>query len=283
MAKIEIRCPSCSKWDNIEISDNATKDAKRGILVMDINAGMICEHSFIAYVDKNLIVRDCLITDFKIESLEDSSAQKIQDDIPARAEPVKYDLIKLNIPESVMANILRGTFLGKKIILISDNLFLANHVINFFKLTLKDFFEINILAMSKEDFKQNKKKFDDYLVLEKRKIIQDRDKILDSVKVVEEKSFAQKYLNEYNSVSGLIILKNEIKKAFEYSKTLAQYLRDPEKIKVSTSKHLIDIISEMYNERIPSDYLIFLIDIVKNYFKVDAINIDGVTNFLGIL
>lgn len=283
MAKIEIRCPTCSKWDNIEISDNATKDAKRGILVMDINAGMICEHSFIAYVDKNLIVRDCLITDFKIESLEDSSAQKIQDDIPARAEPVKYDLIKLNIPESVMANILRGTFLGKKIILISDNLFLANHVINFFKLTLKKFFEINILAMSMEDFKQNKKKFDDYLVLEKRKIIQDRDKILDSVKVVEEKSFAQKFLNEYNSVSGLIILKNEIKKAFEYSKTLAEYLRDPEKIKVSTSKHLIDIISEMYNERIPSDYLIFLIDIVKNYFKVEVPKIDGVSNFLGIL
>ena len=283
MAKIEIRCPTCSKWDNIEISDNATKDAKRGILVMDINAGMICEHSFIAYVDKNLIVRDCLITDFKIESLEDSSAQKIQDDIPAGAEPVKYDLIKLNIPESVMANIFRGTFLGKKIILISDNLFLTNHVINFFKLTLKDFFEINILAMSKEDFKQNKKRFDDYLVLEKRKIIQDRDKILDSVKVVEEKSFAQKFLNEYNSVSGLIILKNEIKKAFEYSKTLAEYLRDPEKIKVSTSKHLIDIISEMYNERIPSDYLIFLIDIVKNYFKVEVPKIDGVTNFLGIL
>lgn len=283
MAKIEIRCPICSKWDNIEISDNATKDAKRGILVMDINAGMICEHSFIAYVDKNLIVRDCLITDFKIESLEDSSAQKIQDDIPAGTEPVKYDLIKLNIPESVMANIFRGTFLGKKIILISDNLFLTNHVINFFKLTLKDLFEINILAMSMEDFKQNKKKFDDYLVLEKRKIIQDRDKILDSVKVVEEKSFAQKFLNEYNSVSGLIILKNEIKKAFEYSKTLAQYLRDPEKIKASTSKHLIDIISEMYNERIPSDYLIFLIDIVKNYFNVEVPKIDGVTNFLGIL
>ena len=283
MAKIDIRCPTCSKWDNIEISDNATKDAKRGILVMDINAGMICEHSFIAYVDKNLIVRDCLITDFKIESFEDSSAQKIQGDIPAGAEPIKYDLIKLNIPESVMANIFRGTFLGKKIILISDNLFLANHVINFFKLTLKNFFEINILAMSMEDFKQNKKKFDDYLVLEKRKIIQDKDKILDSVKVVEEKSFAQKYLNEYNSVSGLIILKNEIKKAFEYSKTLAEYLRDPEKIKVSTSKHLIDIISEMYNERIPSDYLIFLIDIVKNYFKVEVPKIDGVTNFLGIL
>ena len=283
MAKIEIRCPTCSKWDNIEISDNATKDAKRGILVMNINAGMICEHSFIAYVDKNLIVRDCLITDFKIESFEDSSSQNIQGDIPAGAEPIKYDLIKLNIPESVMANIFRGTFLGKKIILISDNLFLANHVINFFRLTLKDFFEINILAMSKEDFKQNKKKFDDYLVLEKRKIIQDRDKILDSVKVVEEKSFAQKFLNEYNSVSGLIILKNEIKKAFEYSKTLAEYLRDPEKIKVSTSKHLIDIISEMYNERIPSDYLIFLIDIVKNYFKVEVPKIDGVTNFLGIL
>lgn len=283
MAKVEIRCPVCTKWDNIEISDNATKDAKKGLIVMDISAGMICEHSFIAYVDKNLTVRDCLITDFKIESLEDSNTNKTQDDILAGAEPVKYDLIKLNIPESVMANIFRGTFLGKKIILISDNLFLANHVINFFKFTLKDFFEINIVAMSMEDFKQNKKKFTDYLVLKKRKIIQDKDKILDSVKLGREKSIAQKFLKEYDSVSGLIILKNEIRKAFNYSKTLVEYLRDPEKIKVSTSKNLIDTISDTHNERITIDYLTFLIDIIKNYYKVEVPKIDGVTNFLGIL
>ena len=73
MAKIEVRCPVCSNWDNIEISDDATKNVAKGLLAVHLAAGMICEHGFIAYVDKNLIVRDCLIADFNIEAPEVST------------------------------------------------------------------------------------------------------------------------------------------------------------------------------------------------------------------
>ncbi|KKL80048.1 hypothetical protein LCGC14_2008660, partial [marine sediment metagenome] len=47
--------------------------------------------------------------------------------------------------------------------------------------------------------------------------------------------------------------------------------------------NLIDTISDTHNERITIDYLTFLIDIIKNYYKVEVPKIDGVTNFLGIL
>ena len=82
MAKLEIRCPVCAKWDNIEILDDATKNVKKGLLAVNIAAGMICDHSFIAYVDKNLIVRDCFIADFKIEAPEVEISQKEDNKAP---------------------------------------------------------------------------------------------------------------------------------------------------------------------------------------------------------
>ncbi|MFX0030738.1 MAG: hypothetical protein ACFE8B_16110, partial [Candidatus Hermodarchaeota archaeon] len=78
MAKIEVRCPICSKWDHIEVSDDATKDLEKGLLAVNINSGMICNHSFVAYVDKNFIVRDCLIADFEIKVSDSSTSQETE-------------------------------------------------------------------------------------------------------------------------------------------------------------------------------------------------------------
>ena len=90
MAKVEIRCPICSKWEKIEIADDATEKISKGLIAINIAAGMVCEHSFIAYVDKNLTVRDCLVADFKIELPESTPT-----DEPVKVETdyIKFDLI----------------------------------------------------------------------------------------------------------------------------------------------------------------------------------------------
>ncbi|MFW9940508.1 MAG: hypothetical protein ACFFFT_05665 [Candidatus Thorarchaeota archaeon] len=282
MAKIEVRCPICSKWEKIEISDDATKNITKGLLAVNIAAGMICEHNFIAYVDKNLTVRDCLITDFKIEAPETSATEGIDSTVSPEIKSINYDLIKLNIPELLMASVFKAIFLGKGVIMISDDNFLTDQIIHFFKNAMLNLFENEIIALSKNDYKTEHKIYENYIIFEKRKLIQDIENLIDPKKLDIERSIAKKFLDEYDLVTGLIILRNEIQKAFEFSKTLADFITNSDK-KAWTSKILIDHIYERHNERIQMNYLTFLYDIVKYYFKVDVPKIEGVSKFLGIL
>ena len=282
MAKLQIRCPVCAKWDNIEILDDATKNVKRGLLAVNISSGMICEHSFIAYVDKNLIVRDCFIADFKIEASEAEIAYKEVDKALPETESIKFDLIKLNIPEKLMSMIFKAIFLGKKVILISEDQFLYKHIINFFRYVMQDLFNIDLNILSEASYKKTKNDYDDYLVFKKGNITHDKNKIIDFKKLNIVKRISQKFLAEYDHTTGLIIVRNEIQKAFEYSKALAEFITGDQE-KIFTSKILMDLIKEKQEERIQKDYLTFLLKIVKNYFKVEVPKIDGVSNFLGIL
>ena len=282
MAKIEVRCPICSNWDNIEISDDATKNVAKGLLAVNLTAGMICEHTFIAYIDKNLIVRDCLIADFKIEAPEVLTTEGTEDDIVPEAGSINHDLIKLNIPQLLMASVFKAIFLGKGVIFISVDQFLADHIIYFFKYAMQNLFENDIIAMSKIDYKNDQKNYENYIIFEKRAVIQDKDKSINPKKLKIEKSIAKKFLGEYDLVTGLIILRNEIQKAFEYSKTLVDFITNSEK-KTWTSRILIDHINAVHGERIQMNYFTFLYEIVNHYFKVEIPRTDGVTNFLGIL
>jgi len=282
MAKLQIRCPVCAKWDNIEILDDATKNVKRGLLAVNISPGMICEHSFIAYVDKNLIVRDCFIADFKIEASEAEVAHKEVDKALPDTESIKFDLIKLNIPEKLMAMIFKAIFLGKKVILISEDQFLYKHIINFFRYVMQDLFDIDLNVLSEASYRKTKNDYDDYLVFKKGNITHDKNKIINSKKLNIEKSITQKFFAEYDLTTGLIILRNEIQKAFEYSKTLTEFINNYQE-KIFTSKILMDHISEKQGERIQKDYLTFLLEIAEHYFKIEIPKIDGVSNFLGIL
>ena len=70
MASIKIQCPSCGKKGDFEILDEKIKNVARGLLAVNIAENTICEHSFIAYVDKNFTIRDYL--EIKIPSLSQS-------------------------------------------------------------------------------------------------------------------------------------------------------------------------------------------------------------------
>ncbi|MFX1375289.1 MAG: hypothetical protein ACFFA0_05710 [Promethearchaeota archaeon] len=282
MPKIELRCPICSKWDLIEISYNAPKETKKGLTAVNIKAGMICEHSFIAYIDKNLMVRDCLIADFKIEVPESSRVERIGENVVPEAKLINKDIIKLNVPPIFMASVFKASFLGKTVILILNDQFLANHIIHFFKYAMNNLFNINIFSIPKTEYIDNKEKYSNYIIFERTEVIQDKNEILNPKNLKFEKSIAKKFLDEYDLVTGLIILRNEIQKAFEFSKTLADFIENS-KDKAYNPKILINHIKEIYNERIHKDYLMFLLNIVNHYFKIEVSKIDGVSNFLEFL
>ncbi|MFX0042578.1 MAG: hypothetical protein ACFE8L_06680 [Candidatus Hodarchaeota archaeon] len=282
MAKLEIRCPSCSARGKIEISEDAIKNVTRGVLAVNIAVGMICEHSFIAYVDRNMQIRDYFMADFQIQIPTTSSETVAEDKIVPETESIDFDLIRINIPAILIAQVIRATFYGKKIIVISDLEFLYNHILNFFRYIMQDSFEIDITIISSEDYKTNKKSYKDFLILKDRNIIQDKDKIIDPKKLEIEKTVSEKFLSEYDLMTGLILIRNEIHKAYKYSKTIAELIKN-NKEKVVTSKILVNEIARVHEENIKIPYLKFLIEIVKYYFNVEVPSIDGVTDLLGFL
>ncbi|MFW9826125.1 MAG: hypothetical protein ACFFEY_00710 [Candidatus Thorarchaeota archaeon] len=282
MAKVFVRCPICSKWDKIEISDDATKNVTKGLLAINIASGMICEHSFIAYVDKNLSVRDCLVADFKIELPEGKSSGGTNKTTIADTETIKFDLIKLNISEILLANILRAIFFGKKILIILEQEFLFNHVKNFFKNIMDKTFDFNFNLLQEMDYKKNKNEFKEHIVLKNREIIRDEQQIIDQKGLEFEKNIVQKFFNEYDLTAGLIILRNEIKRIYELSRSVGDFIKNNEG-KLLIAKNIIKHLSEKHKEKVQISYLKFLLNIVQNYFKIDIPKIEGVSNLLGLL
>ncbi len=282
MARIEIRCPICAQWEYIEIADDATKNVTKGLLAINIAAGMICEHSFIAYVDKNLIVRDCLVADFKIELSESAPTADDKEIVIPETETIKLDLIKLNIPDILMVNIIKTIFLGKRVVILSDQEFLYNHLINFFKSIMENTFKFDLKIISELEYKKKKKEYKEHLVFKNREIVRDKEKIINPKKLEFEKAMVQKFTNEYDLMAGVIILRNEIKKCYEFSKSIAELIQNKEG-KAITSKLIIDHILKKHGERIQKPYISSLIDIIHNYFKVEVPKISGVTDLLGFL
>ena len=168
----------------------------------------------------------------------------------------------------------------KKIIILSEDQFLYNHIINFFRNAMQDLFKFGLLIMSEESYKKVKVKYEDYIVFKKSNIIHGKSKLFQYKKLNVEKSITQKFLAEYEPTTGFIILRNEIQKAYEFSKELAEFISDNQK-EIITTKALIDRINEKKKERVKKDYLTFLLNIVKNYFKVEIPKIEGVSDFLG--
>ena len=112
-------------------------------------------------------------------------------------------------------------------------------------------------------------------------IIKDKNEIIRK-KIKIERAIVQKFLTESMSNSSLIILKNEIYKVHLLSKIIINFLKDYKK-KELLLKDLLDYLSEVNDTKIEISYLEFLLDVIKNYFKVDIPNTYTIPNFLKFL
>jgi len=279
MVEVEIYCPKCSKKGKLELEENLLKESKRGISAINVAEDLICEHSFIAYIDKNLNVRDCFITDFKIDipqiELEPIKAEKI----PGQ-EIVDVYLLTLNLLPSFLSNILRACFFKKRILIINDFSLLNPHILNFFKFIFQDTFDIDISLKQGTYYKKEKKKYKDYIVIDKDTIIRDKEKILSPKSNRIEKSIVQNFFAEKEPNVSLLLLKNEVLKAYKLSKDVENYLKGYDKNIELTPKLISNFLEEKYNQKISELYLKFLIKIVQNYFEVDFSKIFNFNDFL---
>lgn len=277
--KLSVSCPKCSVKGFINVSEDAVTKAQRGLVAINIARNTVCEHSFVAYVDKNFKVRDCFIADFNIEISEVSQVKEIGTEGGINIDLIDIDLVKLNFPAELITYTLRGIFLNKQIIILSDLTHLFDNFSNFFKFITQNSFNIDVSFFTNEEYQKNKKQYKLYIVLKGKDVFYDAESAIDLKKLKEEKTIVQKFFDEKDLKSSLIIIKNEMQKIFEMAKTIANFVKE-NKSKAITSKVIMDTLSEIYPNKISLVYANFLIEIVENYFKINVPKDSEVSNFL---
>ena len=281
MKKIEVRCPSCAGRGLIEVSEVEVERAKRGVFAVNVSEGIICEHSFVAYIDKNFTVRDTFMTDFQLELPEQIPKKSIEPKDSTQLDSINVSLIKLNLPASLIVYIIRAILHKRKIVLIFDQPFMFDDVRRFFDYITRNSFETELVVISEDQY--NNESYNDYIVFNSKDVIKDEDGIINVKKLGVERALVQKFFEEYEPIPSLIDLQNGLQKVYELSETIADIVKGLKKKEEVYSKKIIKDLSKIHNVKIKLTYLDFLIEIVENYFKVEVPKSSKVSNFLGTL
>lgn len=281
MVEIKVRCPSCSGVGTIDVQEKVILESKRGIYAINIAKNLICEHSFIAYIDKNLSVRDCFLTDFKLETPEMELEQKIGDKKIPKDDVIDLYLITINLNALLLSFIIRICFYKKKLLILNIPDQLQLHLNNFLKFIFQNTFEFDLSFETSENYQKDQKRYKDYIILRGNEVINDRSKILDPKKINLERTIIQKFLAEKEPKTSLILLRNEIKKVYHLSKEIMALNNNIRKNEELTSKKIIDYFKESKNTAIQVEYLDFILDIVKNYFNIRLAMSSKTSDFLG--
>ena len=212
---VKLRCPICKKLGYIKIVGNSQVKSN-GLITVNVSKDLICEHTFIAYIDGNLVARDCVVADFCVDSNDISPNQEIKKVEEEQENLIDASIIKYNIPLPTLAYILKAVFYKKKIALVLEETYLYDKILNFFTFITQDNFKIDISIMSKDDYTPYINLIDDYIVLDRISIIRDKNKILNSKNLLKEKKIIAKFIDERDSIMSAIILKNELNKIYSY-------------------------------------------------------------------
>ncbi|MFX1338246.1 MAG: hypothetical protein ACFFDK_06535 [Promethearchaeota archaeon] len=280
MTIIKVICPSCKKKGNVGISDDAIKNVSRGLLAINVTPNLICEHSFIAYLDKNLSIRDYFIADFQIEIPEIDTLKLSEAKEIISKDTLNLDAIKLNLTADLITHVLKSIFFNKKIAIITDLSFLKEHILNFFRQLIEGSFDAYISVISEEEYKSNKKNYKEQIVLDGKKILRDEEKIIQPKKLKVEKQMVSNFFMELDPTTSFFELKNEIRKTYRLSQSIVNFAAKYEKDVTIDSELIIDHLEKEFKFKIDKSYLEFLLGVVEVNFGVKNIRTIGIKDYL---
>ena len=156
---------------------------------------------------------------------------------------------------------------------------LNDHLTNFFKFIFQNTFDIDISIETKILYKKNKKLFKNHIVIDNNKVINDKKQIMKPKLIKIERSIVQSFLAEPDPKSSLIIIKNEINKAYVLAQEVIEFAKDKKSFFL---QDLINNFKKIHNTKLQPSYAKFLIGIVENYFGVEVPLMD-VSSMLGLL
>ena len=67
--KVKVICPTCKKSDNLNVPAKIIQESKQ-LTTVSIPKGLICDHNFQAFIDKNLVVRGYQMSDYDFSETE---------------------------------------------------------------------------------------------------------------------------------------------------------------------------------------------------------------------
>ncbi|TFG30599.1 MAG: hypothetical protein EU532_00490 [Promethearchaeota archaeon] len=266
MTILQVICPECSKKGDIEVSLEALKNVSKGLLAVHIPHDSVCSHSFIIYVDRNLKIRDYFMADFQFQLPEIIPSESVKA-IGLTEEKLKdLSIVKLNLSATLLTYIIKSILLKKKILIISSESFINPLILDFFRIITQENFNFSISFISKESYDEKSKEFNDFMVFEGTILINNANNSLNPKQLKVEKNFIHNFLSEIDFKSSVIMLKNELHKAYMLSSSIVEIVQNTNNIeKINVSK-LARNLEKSHKIKINSDYLDFLLDIVRDYF-----------------
>jgi len=271
MVEIQIICPRCKTRGTIDVSEEAMENVTRGLLAVNIAPNIICEHTFVAYIDKNMEVRNYFTADFQLElpeTKEKKRAPKLQ--IPGK-DTIDIDLIKLNLLPMVFSYILKSIFCGKKILLISEKQFLWDHLRHFFTYITQGNFEVDISLITEDDYEEQKGTYQKtHMIFDEHEIVNNLNDLIDPENLRIEKQIVNRFLSEQKLGYSYILLRNDLNMAYDLARDLMEIVDNYDEKKTVGKKELINLLKEKTNSKISFSYLEFLIDIVEHYFSYNT-------------
>ena len=120
MVKVQIQCPACKEQGFVEVRENIVSGSEKGITAINVAAHLVCKHSFIAYIDRNFVVRDCFVTDFTIQTPEIEMVDSTETFLKDTSKNIDMYLISLNVSAQSFIFLLRACFNKKKVLIIND-------------------------------------------------------------------------------------------------------------------------------------------------------------------
>ncbi len=276
--KIRIRCPICGKKGVIQVARKIIESSNRGVCAIEVAKNQVCSDSFIAYVDKNFVVRDYFIPDIALEGIE-----VVEKEVPTKKDELvieekkildeDYNIVRSILQRKIFTYIIYAILVKKPIHLVYDIQDIYDQIVQVFEEITRNAFEMHITVGNMEEYKSNKKKYKDILVLDisSETILEGQNKKISQNLLIYEAEIVKKAFKQYDPTTSLIILKNEIQKIYSLTYNLKNLLQEEsgKSKKKWLKKKVINELNRRFNIKINAKYLNFVLKIIQHYFGLN--------------
>ncbi len=197
---------------------------------------------------------------------ENGSYEKVRlEEINLATNEFDPELVRFNLTPQLLTNIIRSIMSRKPVLLIIEQEFIYKHVMNFFSFVFEDTFDIDITCDTLKNYKKKESNYLNHVVLKGDEILKDLTKTITKRKLKVEKEIIQKFYSETDSKFSLIVLKNEITKAFIMAKKLISIVEKGDKI---SSKEIANFLKLNFPFEVNLAYIEFLNSIIQEYHDI---------------
>ncbi|MHA1519260.1 MAG: hypothetical protein ACTSRK_03670 [Promethearchaeota archaeon] len=254
---VHIICPMCTKEKDISIPQELFETKKMGLIKIQIEEGICCEHQFIAFFSKSGITTGYEKLDLAI-NLEKASAA---------VEKIYFrDLLKL-YGDYAVQNVLHSVIIDMPITLLHtkyENKNLAPIYTRFFAQFFPKKYQNPMVFTWYYDLEYKKKPTYDTFVITTEGYIKNQP--WDYIEMMFEKNIIKKAMDIIDDESQNLVIQQEIQKLFEICDAMLELLKGWGKI---TDENALTEIQKYYPD---IDFGVFdlILQILQFRFKVDV-------------